>query len=36
MKLNKIKSLCLEAKRFIVVDGPDGVQWFSNDSSLWL
>ena len=36
MKLNKIKSLCLETKRFTVVDGPDGVQWFSNDSSLWL
>lgn len=36
MKLNKIKALCLEAKRFTVVDGLDGVQWFSNDSSLWL
>lgn len=36
MKLNKIKALCLEAKRFTVVNGLDGVQWFSNNSSLWL
>lgn len=36
MKLNKIKARCLERKHFSIVDGPDGVQWFSNDSSLWL
>ena len=27
VKLNKIKALCLEAKRFTVVDGLDGVTW---------
>ena len=36
MKLNKIKSNCLKRKRFNIVHGPDGVQWFTDNRSLWL
>lgn len=36
MKLNKIKACCLNSKRFNLVDGPEGVQWFTDDRNLWL
>lgn len=36
MKLNKIKANCLNAKRFNLIEGPDGVQWFTDNRSLWL
>ena len=36
MKLNKIKSCCLDTKRFNLVVGPEGVQWFTDNRSLWL
>lgn len=36
MKLNKIKSCCLDTKRFNLVVGPDDVQWFTDNRSLWL
>lgn len=36
MKLNKIKANCLQAKRFYLIEGPDGVQWFTDTRSLWL
>lgn len=36
MKLNKIKRLCLESKRFNIIDSTDGVQWFTDNRSMWL
>lgn len=36
MKLNKIKALCLSNKRFNIIEGPDEVQWFTDNKSLWL
>lgn len=36
MKLNKIKSCCLDTHRFNLVVGPDDVQWFTDNRSLWL
>ena len=35
MKINKIKRLCLEAKRFVLFRGPDAM-WFSDGNNLWI